>query len=89
MSSSTSRPRRRVHRPGHTTGYAFVNPPSGTPHTGRPRVSVAATPAIEIRAAAGAPPPAVDGRPFAGLGPYESRYEIARGYAMERSILLP
>jgi hypothetical protein len=89
MSSSTSRPRRRLHRPGCNAGYVPVNTPSATPRTGRPRKSVAATPAIEIRTAAGAPPPAVDGRPFDGLGPYESRYEIARGYGMERSILLP
>jgi hypothetical protein len=89
MSSSTSRPSRRVYRPGHTTGYAPVNSPSGTSSSGRPRVSMAATPAIEIRTAAGASPPPLDGRPFAGLGPYESRYEIARGYGMERSILLP
>jgi hypothetical protein len=88
MSSSPSRPRRHVYRLGHTTGYAPVNSPSGTPRSGRPRVSVAATPALEIRTA-GAPPAAPDGRPFDGLGPYESRYEIARGYGMERSILLP
>jgi hypothetical protein len=39
--------------------------------------------------AADAPHGAAEPRGETGLGPYEARYDISRGYTMDRSIVLP
>jgi hypothetical protein len=85
MSSSTPRHRRRVPGSAYTAGHAFATPLLRAPR---------AESVIPARAAARPAPPAElrftrTGRPTTHLGPYESRYDIALGYGLERSILLP
>jgi hypothetical protein len=97
MTSSTHRTRRRGHHPE----YPAVTPPrmakagaavkprpvAKTPSTQHPQAPTAAARAPTAAAAQAHPAP-VDSRSIAGLGPYESRYDISIGYGVDRRILV-
>jgi hypothetical protein len=96
MTSSTHRTRRRGRNPEYPAvtaprkakpGAAVKRPAAAktpaTPHT----LAGAQAPAAPANPAQAHPAP-VDGRSIAGLGPYESRYDISIGYGVDRRILV-
>jgi hypothetical protein len=94
MTSSMHRTRRRGRNPEYP---AVTAPRMAKPGAAVKRPATAKTTPSAPHTLAGAQAPAepaqahpapVDGRSIAGLGPYESRYDISIGYGVDRRILV-
>jgi hypothetical protein len=78
MSSNPSRP---APRRGRTTGRRSRRAADAFRYAGPVRP--------DAGRAAAAPHRGTEPGTETGLGPYETRYDVSRGYTMDRSILLP